>query len=222
VTSFDAGMVVPDAGVLDAGTVGSDGGQGDGGCSDFRDVLSCQNAGCQPQICPNCITCTSTFMGCADKGVQSMCLLMPCVQECCESDATCPAGLPGSCTPPPTNTCGGTCTSLPSTCVTDNDCAPTEACVQPPCYCAGSLTCWDCAINGCGPGEVCIGSPAPQQHPRCTPISCTSNTECLDDSFRCDGGVCERKTCGSDVECSVTLSSYCVNGLCYPSEGACH
>jgi hypothetical protein len=205
-----------DGGFTDAGTSGSD-----GGCSDVRDIATCQNTGCQPQICSDCITCTSTFMGCTVKGAPNNCPTPPsCSTLCCGSDTTClSADLTLLCFPPNGNRCGGTtCIPLPSPCLDDSNCLNHFVCQQESC-CISMLNCTaDCTDAGCPQGETCDNDP---MHAHCAPQSCTVNAECPSDSFACDGGTCQRKTCMDDSWCSATLTSYCVNGSCYDAMGTC-
>jgi hypothetical protein len=225
VVAIDAGtgggtMSSGDAGFTDAGMSSPDAGLGDGGCSDIRDMISCQNAGCQPLICPDCINCTSTYLGCGDKSVQLPCQTTLCQPVCCGNDTTClDADLMLICFAPNDSPCGGVaCFPPPYPCLSDTDCQNHLVCQAVDC-CIGQRSCVsDCIDAGCPQGERCDNDPT-QAH--CNPISCSLGTDCPSDSFECDGGMCQRKTCVDDLSCSDALTSYCVSGTCYDTMGTC-
>lgn len=121
------------------------------------------------------------------------CLQNECVSMTCERSPGCPAGA----------ACVDRACQLPE-CADDEDCRRHELCFEGDCR--GDV----CRVKAeCDTGEVCIGVP-PQCKP--PPSRCTSDAECLPDTFcKLPEGACEPR-CTSDASCAE--GAYCDGDFC--------
>jgi hypothetical protein len=118
--------------------------------------------------------------------------------------------------------CGGICLDTP-TCTTDLDCATLDAAWKGPSIC-DPLVCGcpvggkGCQVGCSGDTDCALGTSCGSDH-RCAPTVCTSASGSCPVDFTCAAsGLCARKTCTLDTECSKA----CVLGACYGSPGTCH
>ena len=217
-----------DSGSLDAGAVGTDGGnpgsdagaRSDAGASsdaglacDGLAVDACRaTTGCRADFCAGC-TCTSTYQGCHLAGSRPpICPLGPCPQPaCCSSNADCLGNT--FCASPESPPSCGACNNTPSTCTTDAQCAP-QICEPRPCACAAEHAC----VPGCSESNPChTGLACNATTRRCEVVACTTDAQCAS-TFSCKSLVCVRRPCTDDTQCGVGA---CVNGQCFDDRGQC-
>jgi hypothetical protein len=141
----------------------------------------------------------------------------------CWSHADC--GGTATCVTQDDVVCGGACITMQPqhTCTSDTDCAGDAAtpmvCEPAPCSCTGGGGC----VRGCTNDADCPEGQSCGSNHHCRPSACTSTANACPTNFGCDisgaaGGVCARKSCQTDSQCS----GACVDGFCYPAPGRCH
>lgn len=224
---FDA---VPQGDGGTGGGSGNDGGAGGGGVGGGTGggtIAPCANlpaeqcearSDCEPIYCQSC-SCNRSLLQCkGPNDVEVSCPLLGCPQLlCCNDEADCTSSSL-ICVPPDSRAGCGACNPESGNCQTDSECIGTQICEPVPCACSGgSKRCTPgCSTNtDCPDGESCNSS-----NHRCEAKLCNTVTDCPV-SFACLSGVCSRKTCNLDTDCSSRGGSSCVKSFCYSGQGQC-
>jgi hypothetical protein len=196
------------SGARDSGSLGGGGGQsqgggqGGGGGSTGGSIGGGGQAG------------TSTDAGSAHDTAGT--LHAPCWTE---TDCA-PSG--NFCIPPDRYRCGSVCVTAQPPCTTDSDCVGIDAAWTGPSICDAVICGCSAANRGCQvgctrDGDCLAGTTCGSDH-HCASIACTPTSGSCPTDFICgSAGICARKTCSSDTECS----NACVEGACYESPGSC-
>jgi hypothetical protein len=124
-----------------------------------------------------------------------------------------------TCAPLGTLVCGGACIAVQHACTSDTDCAADAAaptvCQQIPCSCPSGMGC----APGCTADSNCPEGQSCASNHHCFPTTCTLSSDACPANFSCSpgSGVCARKVCQTDSQCSGS----CVEGNCYAAPGTC-
>jgi hypothetical protein len=148
----------------------------------------------------------------------------PRMGDPCESQGDCgPNPTTLYCLAPGESRGCGVCLNPANPCKSDADCVPdggaggdTKICDVPPaglCFCNLVKIC----IAGCRSDNDCAGGMVCDTNHTCQKACVPGDASCPTDYTCGSAGICVRKTCTSNAECSVA----CVNGACYSSRGAC-
>lgn len=139
----------------------------------------------------------------------------------CWVQSDCP--LYATCSSPGPRPCPGVCEQSNAACQVDSDCAAFDAGTDAPLVC-DLLPCGGCGVPmGCLPGcgtdaDCALGTSCGGDH-RCAPSPCAPGGASCPIDFTCgSNGVCARKTCSADSQCSKA----CVLGACYGAPGTCY
>ncbi|HVT10404.1 MAG TPA: hypothetical protein VHO67_23245 [Polyangia bacterium] len=132
-------------------------------------------------------------------------------------------GQSATCSPPGASVCGGACIPVQHPCHADTDCAGDAAtpavCEDVPCACPSATGC----VPGCSTDADCAEGESCKSTHHCGPMACgpgtaaTCPTDFVCAIIEATAGMCVRKSCSSDAECS----GACVSGQCYHAAGNC-
>lgn len=148
----------------------------------------------------------------------------PRMGDPCESQSDCgpnPTAL--YCVAPGEPRGCGICLNPANPCTSDAECVPdggsggdTKICDAPPadlCFCRLVKIC----VAGCRSNSDCASGMACDTQHTCQKACVAGDTSCPVDYACGSSGICVRKACTSNAECSAA----CVKGACYSSRGTC-